>query len=97
MSEPEAAVTMSPTAALRLVGLGALVGVPAALVGVAFLAIVHELEVWLWHDLPEHLDASTPPWYLVLGIPVLGALVVVAARRFLPGDGGHEPLHDITG
>ena len=97
MSEPEAAVTMSPTAALRLVGLGALVGVPAALVGVAFLAIVHELEVWLWHDLPEHLDASTPPWYLVLGIPVVGALVVVAARRFLPGDGGHEPLHGITG
>ena len=88
---------MSPTAALRLVGLGALVGVPAALVGVAFLAIVHELEVWLWHDLPEHLDASTPPWYLVLGIPVVGALVVVAARRLLPGDGGHEPLHGITG
>jgi len=88
---------MSPTAALRLVGLGALVGVPAALVGVAFLAIVHELEVWLWHDLPEHLDASTPPWYLVLAIPALGALVVVAARRFLPGDGGHEPLHGITG
>ena len=88
---------MSPTAALRLVGLGALVGVPAALVGVLFLAVVHELEVWLWHDLPEHLDASTPPWYLVLGIPVLGALVVVAARRFLPGDGGHEPLHGITG
>ena len=97
MSEPEAAVTMSPTAALRLVGLGALVGVPAALVGVAFLAIVHELEVWLWHDLPEHLDASTPPWYLVLGIPVLGALVVVAARTFFPGDGGHEPLEGITG
>jgi len=97
VSESEAAVTMSPTAALRLVGLGALVGVPAALVGVAFLAIVHELEVWLWHDLPEHLDASTPPWYLVLGIPALGALVVVAARRFLPGDGGHEPLHGITG
>lgn len=88
---------MSPTAALRLVGLGALVGIPAALVGVAFLAIVHELEVWLWQDLPERLDASAPPWYLVLGIPVGGALVVVAARRFLPGDGGHEPLEGITG
>ena len=97
VAEPEPDVTMSPAAALRLVGLGALVGVPAALVGVLFLAAVHELEVWLWHDLPEHLDASTPPWYLVLGIPTLGALVVVAARRFLPGDGGHEPLHGITG
>ncbi len=90
-------MTITPAAALRLVGLGALVGVPAALVGVLFLAAVHELEVWLWDDLPEHLGSSTPPWYLVLGIPVLGALVVVAARRFLPGDGGHEPLEGITG
>jgi H+/Cl- antiporter ClcA len=97
VSAPEPAATPTAAAALRLVGLGALVGIPAALVGVVFLAIVHELEVFLWHDLPEHLDASSPPWYLVLGIPVAGALVVAAARAFLPGDGGHEPLEGIGG
>jgi H+/Cl- antiporter ClcA len=93
----EPAATPSAAAALRLVGLGALVGVPAALVAAGFVALVHELEVWLWHDLPERLDASSPPWYLVLGIPLVGAVVVVTARMLLPGDGGHEPLDGIGG
>jgi H+/Cl- antiporter ClcA len=82
--------------ALRLVGLGALVGVPAALVAAGFLALVRELEHWLWHDLPERLDASGPPWYLVLGLPVVGACIVLASRMLLPGDGGHEPLGGIS-
>ena len=77
-------------------GLGALVGVPAALLAALFIAVVHELEHWLWHDLPERLDASGPPWYLVLGLPLAGACVVLAARTLLPGDGGHEPLDPIT-
>ena len=81
---------------LRLVGLGALVGVPAALVAALFIAVVHELEDWLWHDLPERLDASGPPWYLVLGLPLAGACVVLAARTLLPGDGGHGPLGGIS-
>ena len=80
----------------RLVMLGALVGVPAALLAAAFIAVVHELEHWLWHDLPERLDASGPPWYLVLGLPVVGACIVLAARRLLPGEGGHEPLEGIS-
>jgi H+/Cl- antiporter ClcA len=76
--------------------LGALVGVPAALVAALFIAAVHELEHWLWHDLPERLDASGPPWYLVLGLPLAGAAIVLAARRLLPGDGGHGPLGGIS-
>ena len=80
----------------RLVMLGALVGVPAALLAAVFIAVVHKLEDWLWHDLPERLDASGPPWYLVLGLPVVGACIVLAARRLLPGDGGHEPLEGIS-
>ena len=94
---PDPAAIPSPAAALRLVGLGALVGIPAALVAAAFVALVHQLEVWLWHDLPERLDATSPPWYLVLGIPLAGAIVVVAARTLLPGDGGHQPLEGIGG
>ena len=82
--------------ALRLVFLGALVGIPAALVAAVFVAVVHELEDWLWHDLPERLDASAPPWYLVVGLPLAGACIVLAARRLLPGDGGHPPLEGIS-
>lgn len=75
---------------LRLVVLGALLGIPAALASVALLGAVHELEHWLWHDLPHHLGYDDAPWFLVIGLPVVGAVVVLLARM-LPGDGGHAP------
>jgi H+/Cl- antiporter ClcA len=96
VSSPETSAAVSGRQVLRLVALGAAVGIPAALVAALFTAVVHELEHWLWHTLPEHLDASSPPWYLVLGLPVVGACIVLAARTLLPGDGGHEPLDGIN-
>ena len=87
---------LSGGAYVRLILLGAVIGLPAALVAAGFLALVHELEDWVWHDLPDALGHSTPPWYLIVGLPVLGAALVVAARTFLPGDGGHSPLDGIS-
>jgi H+/Cl- antiporter ClcA len=80
---------------LRLVGLGALIGVPAALVAALFLALVHEVEGWLWDDLPDALGREGPPWFLIVGLPVAGAVIVLAVRRLLPGDGGHPPLEGL--
>ena len=98
MTEPRAKPTpISGPAYLRLVALGALIGAPAALVAAGFLALVHNLEHWLWHSLPSALGESTPPWYHVIALPVAGACVVLFARRFLPGDGGHPPLEGIGG
>jgi H+/Cl- antiporter ClcA len=94
MSEP---AQLSGAAYLRLVLLGAAIGIPAALVAALFLAFVHDLEHWLWTDLPDALGHSAPPWYLVVGLPVAGAALVVVARVFLPGDGGHSPLEGIKG
>ena len=93
MSEP--APSLSGGAYLRLVGLGAVIGIPAAFVAALFLALVHDVEHWLWDSLPSALGYSSPPWYLVLGLPVVGACVVLVARRTLPGDGGHPPLEGI--
>ncbi len=81
---------------LRLVGYGALIGVPAAFVAALFLAFVSLLQGWLWTDLPDALGESSPPWYLVIGLPIVGAFVVWLARRFLPGDGGHNPLGGLS-
>jgi H+/Cl- antiporter ClcA len=75
-----------------LVLLGAVVGIPAALAAVAFFTAVHYLEDFLWTDLPATLGFAVPPWYLVIGLPVVGALIVAVARIWLPGDGGHPPL-----
>ena len=83
---------LSGSAYLRLVALGALVGIPAGFIAALFLGFVHELEHWLWVDLPDALGESSPPWYLVVGLPVVGAAIVIVARLLLPGDGGHPPL-----
>jgi H+/Cl- antiporter ClcA len=77
----------SGAAYLRLVLLAAAIGVPAALVAALFLAAVHEVEDWLWDD---------PAWYLIVGLPAVGACVVIAARKLLPGDGGHSPLGGLS-
>jgi H+/Cl- antiporter ClcA len=93
VNEPSA--PLGGRAYLRLVGLGAAIGIPAALAAALLLAAVHELEDVLWHDLPDWLGYSSPPWFLVIGLPVVGAAIVVIARRRLPGDGGHSPLQGI--
>jgi H+/Cl- antiporter ClcA len=87
----------STWAQLRLVLLAAAIGIPAALLAAAFLDLVHLVEHWLWEDLPAALGRSAPPWYLVLGLPVAGAVVVLVARELLPGDGGHSPLTGLHG
>ena len=95
-ASPEAP-QLTGAAYLRLILLGAVIGIPAALVAAGFLALVHELEDWVWHDLPDALGRSSPPWYLVVGLPVAGACIVLAARKLLPGDGGHSPLAGLGG
>ena len=81
---------------LRLVAIGALIGIPAAVVAALFLALVHDLERWLWHDLPDALGHSSPPWFLVIGLPMVGGALVALVRVLLPGDGGHRPLDGIS-
>ena len=97
MDEARPEATPSGRTYLRLIILAAAIGIPAALVAAGFLALVHWCEDRLWTDLPDWLGYSSPPWFLVIGLPVVGAAVVVAARRFLPGDGGHSPLLGIGG
>lgn len=79
----------------RLTLLGALVGLPAGVVAFAFVGAVHVLQDLLWTELPEALGTDEPPWYLVLGLPVVAAVLVAAARR-LPGDGGHDPVEGLS-
>lgn len=82
---------------LALVGLGAAIGIPASVLAWIFLGVVHWLEHMLWTDLPDKLGTSSPPWYLLIGLPLAGAIVVAIARATLPGDGGHTPLLGIGG
>lgn len=86
----------TPREYLHAILLSAAVGIPAALVAALFLAAVHYLEHVLWVDLPDALGETAPPWYLVVGLPLAGAAIVLAARLLLPGDGGHEPIEGLS-
>src|SRR6478752_2710850 len=80
----------------RLALLGAVVGVPAAFAAAMLLYVVHEATHWVWVDLPEALGEPAAPWYLVIGLPVLGAAIVAFARTQLPGNGGHQPIEGLA-
>jgi H+/Cl- antiporter ClcA len=80
---------------LTILLLGAAIGIPAALAAALLFAAVHEVQHWLWTDLPATLGYDSPPWFLIVGLPVLGAALVVLARATLPGDGGAPPLHGL--
>ena len=69
---------------------------PAVVVAAGFLALVHTVQHGLWNELPAAIGASSPPWYLVMGLPLVGAALVAAARKLLPGDGGHPPLQGLS-
>lgn len=86
---------VEPRVMLRLTALGALLGLPVGIVSYLFFVAVHELEGLLWDDLPDALGLDAPPWYLVVGLPVVGGALVWCARR-LPGDGGHSPIEGLS-
>lgn len=75
----------------RLCAIALVVGLVAAAGAAGFVAAQHHLSHWLWHDLPDTLGSPSVPWWLVMGLPVLGAALTAAAMR-LPGEGGHSPL-----
>lgn len=75
----------------RLSGIAMVVGLLAGLGASIFVAVLHHLTHLLWHTLPEALGLDSPPWYLVVGLPLAGAALTWAATG-LPGHAGHGPL-----
>jgi chloride channel protein, CIC family len=62
VTDTTAPATLAGRNYVRLIVLAAAIGIPAALLAAMFLALVHELEDWLWYDLPDALDYAAPPW-----------------------------------
>lgn len=76
---------------LKLLVVGAFIGLPVSAAAFGFLALVHELQTLVYTDLPESLGLGrTPVWWPLPLLAVSGALVA-AIIRLLPGTGGHEP------
>src|SRR3954447_13414859 len=71
--------------------LAAIVGLPISAIAYGFLAVVDQLQTWLFTDLPESLGYDAAPTWWPLPLLALSGLRVTLPLRRLPGTGGHAP------
>jgi H+/Cl- antiporter ClcA len=81
---------------VRLLVLAAVLGVPVSAAAYGFLALVTELQDWVFTDLPKSLGFDTPPLWWPLPPLVLAGLLVGLVIRSLPGRGGHSPADGLV-
>src|ERR1700679_2845775 len=84
-----------PRALIVLLALAAVVGVVVSLAAWGFLELIHQIQVWVFTDLPGDLGyASAPMWFYVVVLGLAGLAVALAIVR-LPGKGGHVPAEGL--
>ena len=96
MSQSSAA-TNDPAALLGtrdyrvLLVLAGIIGILVSLASWGFLQLTHEMQFWVYKDLPSGLGfTSVPTWWPLPVLAVSGIFVALAITR-LPGNGGHQP------
>jgi H+/Cl- antiporter ClcA len=76
--------------------LAAIVGVVVSLAAWAFLELIHQLQVWVFTELPGELGYDgVPAWLYVVVLGIAGLLTAFAIVR-LPGEGGHIPAKGLN-
>jgi len=93
----DAPLPNDPSALIRsgayrvLLVVAAVIGLLVSTASWGFLELVHELQIWVYKDLPGELGfASEPIWWPLPWLALAGGLTAVAIAR-LPGRGGHVP------
>jgi H+/Cl- antiporter ClcA len=76
---------------IQLLVVAAVLGVPVSAAAYGFLALVDYLQKEIFTHLPHGLGLATTPVWWPLPVLAMGGLIVAAAIRFLPGDGGPSP------
>jgi H+/Cl- antiporter ClcA len=87
--DPVAVIRSKPYLAALL--LAAILGVPISAVAYGFLALVTEIQEYLFDDLPQDVfTGGVPAWWPVPWLVLCGLLTGLTIR-YLPGNGGHSP------
>jgi H+/Cl- antiporter ClcA len=98
---PAAAPPPDPAAILRsksfvaLIVFAAAIGVVVSLIGWGFLELVHQIQVWVFTNLPKDLGLDPVPRWWSLPVCGLAGLPVAFAIVRLPGKGGHVPANGL--
>ncbi|HVO54181.1 MAG TPA: chloride channel protein [Solirubrobacterales bacterium] len=75
--------------------LAAGVGIVVSLTAWAFLELIHQVQVWVFTDLPSDLGYDrAPDWLYVVVLAIAGLISALAIVR-LPGQGGHVPAEGL--
>ncbi|WTG92567.1 chloride channel protein [Kitasatospora sp. NBC_01560] len=76
---------------VALLVLAAIIGVPVSAAAYFFLALVSEMQGWIFTSLPKALGFHGEPlWWPILPLLLAGVLVALTIR-YLPGAGGRSP------
>ncbi len=79
----------------RLLVVAAIIGVLVSLASWGFLELIHQMQQWVYKDLPNGLGfAGAPPWWPLPVLGVAGPIIAFAVTR-LPGSGGHLPAEGL--
>ena len=78
-----------------LLVLAALVGLLVSAASWCFLEGVHELQVWVYEDLPGEVGYHAAPLWWPLPWVALAGLLTAIAVVYLPGHGGHVPAEGL--
>ena len=76
---------------IALLVMGALVGIPVAVVAYYYLKLIDKGQNYFFSTLPNELGFRGAPVWWPIPMLVLCGLVVGATLRYLPGSGGHNP------
>ncbi|MET1039242.1 MAG: chloride channel protein [Aeromicrobium sp.] len=92
MSTPlDPAEAIRSRAYLSALVLATVLGVPISAIAYGFLALVTEIQDFLFDDLPgDVFDGDAPAWWPVPFLALCGLLTGLTIRH-LPGNGGHSP------
>src|SRR5262249_11098413 len=78
-----------------LLVLAALIGLLVSAASWGFLEVVHEIQVWVYKDLPGDVGYGTVPgWWPLPWLALAGLLTSFAVLK-LPGRGGHIPAEGL--
>lgn len=89
MTDPAAVIRSR--AYLSALVLATLLGIPISAIAYGYLALVTEVQDFLFDDLPDGLfDGGAPAWWPVPFLVLCGLLTGLTIRH-LPGNGGHSP------
>ena len=92
-SDPQSLIRSPQYRALLV--LAAVVGLVVSTAAWLFLESVHEIEVWVYQDLPHHAGYDkAPEWWPLPWLLLAGLLTAFAVVR-LPGRGGHVPAEGL--